>query len=140
MDSNASYAREVERKVGRDNDSLVRGRLLKTPPLVIGQPAEPTQRKREAGAPCRYGHGGNRAPRWPRRRSSHCVLSCFAEGSSARCNRGRTVQVPEQLTLTQRVQVSSPAGPTIQIALTVVAVVVGFGLPGALAERARPTW
>ncbi len=29
MDSNASYAGEVERKVGRDNDSLVRGRLLK---------------------------------------------------------------------------------------------------------------
>src|SRR5712671_938875 len=29
MDSNPSYAGEVERKVGRDNDSLVRGRLLK---------------------------------------------------------------------------------------------------------------
>ena len=29
MDSNASYAGEVARKVGRDNDSLLRGRLLK---------------------------------------------------------------------------------------------------------------
>ena len=39
MDSNASYAGEVERKVGRDNDSLVCGRVLKTPSLVVGQSA-----------------------------------------------------------------------------------------------------
>ncbi len=40
MDSNASFAGEVERKVGRDNDSLPRRQLLKTPPLVAGQSAE----------------------------------------------------------------------------------------------------
>src|SRR5882672_5462971 len=47
-----------------------------------------------------------------RRRSSHCVLSRFAQGSSAWCNRGRIAQVPEQLTLNQRVAGSSPAAPT----------------------------
>src|SRR5437016_1374905 len=36
MDSNACRAREVERKVWRDNDSLLRSLLLKTPQLVIG--------------------------------------------------------------------------------------------------------
>ena len=37
MDSNACRAREVERKVSRDNDSLLRGLLLKTPQLVVGR-------------------------------------------------------------------------------------------------------
>src|SRR6266850_6146706 len=37
MDSNACSAREVERKVWRDNDSLLRSLLLKTPQLVIGR-------------------------------------------------------------------------------------------------------
>jgi len=37
MDSNASRAGEVERKVSRDNDSLRRSLLLKTPQLVIGR-------------------------------------------------------------------------------------------------------
>ena len=37
MDSNACRAREVERKVWRDNDSLLRSLLLKTPHLVIGR-------------------------------------------------------------------------------------------------------
>jgi len=37
MDSNACRAREVERKVWRDNDSLLRSLLLKTPQLVIGR-------------------------------------------------------------------------------------------------------
>jgi len=67
MDSNASYAGEVERKVGRDNDSLVCGRVLKTPPLVVGQSAVSTQRKRGAASPCRYWHWSNCAPKWPRR-------------------------------------------------------------------------
>ena len=75
MDSNASYAREVERKVGRDNDSLVRGRLLKTPTLVVGQSAESTQRKREAAAPRRYWNWSNCAPKWPRRGSSHRIVA-----------------------------------------------------------------
>jgi hypothetical protein len=39
MDSNACRAGEVERKVWRDNDSLLRGQLLKTPQLVVGQSA-----------------------------------------------------------------------------------------------------
>src|SRR6267143_6010075 len=34
MDSNASYGGEVERNVSRDNDFLLCGQLLKTPPLV----------------------------------------------------------------------------------------------------------
>jgi hypothetical protein len=96
MDSNASYAGEVERKVGRDNDSLVPGRLLKTPPLVVGQSAVPTQRKRGAASPCRYCHWSNCPPRWPRRYSSHYVLSRFAQGSPAQCNRGRVAQVSER--------------------------------------------
>jgi len=37
MDSNACRAREVERNVWRDNDSLLRSLLLKTPQLVIGR-------------------------------------------------------------------------------------------------------
>ena len=37
MDSNACRAREVERKVRRDNYSLLRSLLLKTPQLVIGR-------------------------------------------------------------------------------------------------------
>jgi hypothetical protein len=36
MDSNASRAGEVERNVSRDNDFLLRGPLLKMPPLVVG--------------------------------------------------------------------------------------------------------
>jgi hypothetical protein len=56
MDSNASRAGEVERKVWRDNDFLLPGRLLKMSPLFDGQSAESTQRKREAAAPCRYWH------------------------------------------------------------------------------------
>jgi hypothetical protein len=44
-------AGEVERKVWRDNDSLLRGELLKTPQLVVGQSAVSTQRKaRGSGA------------------------------------------------------------------------------------------
>jgi hypothetical protein len=40
IDSNACRAGEVERKVWRDNNSLLRSQLLKTPPLVVGQSAE----------------------------------------------------------------------------------------------------
>jgi hypothetical protein len=36
MDSNASCAGEVERKVWRENDSLLCGQLLKAPQLVVG--------------------------------------------------------------------------------------------------------
>jgi hypothetical protein len=35
MDSNASFAGEVEHNVSRDNDSLLRGQPLKMPPLVV---------------------------------------------------------------------------------------------------------
>jgi len=45
MDSNASRAREVERKVWPDNDFLLPGKLLKMSPLVDGQSAVSTQRK-----------------------------------------------------------------------------------------------
>ena len=50
MDSNASRAREVERKVWWDNDFLLPGRLLKMSPLVVGQSAVSTQRKWGSGA------------------------------------------------------------------------------------------
>jgi hypothetical protein len=37
VDSNASFAGEVERYVSRDNDFLLCSQLLKTPQLVVGQ-------------------------------------------------------------------------------------------------------
>jgi len=37
MDSNASYAREVEHNVSRGNDFVVPGKLLKMSELVVGQ-------------------------------------------------------------------------------------------------------
>jgi hypothetical protein len=49
MDSNASRAGEVERKVWRDNDFLLPGKLLKMP-LVDGQSALSTLRKWGRGA------------------------------------------------------------------------------------------
>jgi hypothetical protein len=42
MDSNASRAGEVERKVWRNNDSLLPGQFLKMSPLVDGQSAVST--------------------------------------------------------------------------------------------------
>jgi hypothetical protein len=45
MDSNASRAGEVERKVWRDNDFLLPGKLRKMSPLVDGQSAVSTLRK-----------------------------------------------------------------------------------------------
>jgi hypothetical protein len=62
MDSNASFAGEVERNVSRDNDSLLRGQFLKTPPLVVDQSGVSTQRKRPAAARCRYWHGATAPP------------------------------------------------------------------------------
>ena len=51
MDSNASRAGEVERKVWQDNDFLLPGKLLRMSPLVDGQSAVSTQRKaRGSGA------------------------------------------------------------------------------------------
>ena len=50
MDSNASRAREVERKVWRDNDFLLPGKLLKMSPLVDGQSAVSTHPKWGSGA------------------------------------------------------------------------------------------
>ena len=50
MDSNASRAGEVERKVWRDNDFLLPGKLLKMSPLVVGQSAVSTLRKWGSGA------------------------------------------------------------------------------------------
>jgi hypothetical protein len=45
MDSNAFRAGEVERKVWRENDFLLPGKLLKMSPLVDGQSAVSTLRK-----------------------------------------------------------------------------------------------
>jgi hypothetical protein len=50
MDSNASRAGEVERKVWRDNDFLLPGKLLRMSPLVDGQSAVSTLRKWGSGA------------------------------------------------------------------------------------------
>jgi len=50
MDSNASRAGEVERKVWQDNDFLLPGKLLKISPLVDGQSAVSTRRKWGSGA------------------------------------------------------------------------------------------
>jgi hypothetical protein len=50
VDSNASRAGEVERKVWRDNDFLLPGKLLKMSPLIDGQSAVSTQRKWGSGA------------------------------------------------------------------------------------------
>src|SRR5205809_7661727 len=74
-DSNACRAGEVERKVWRDNDSLLRGQLLK--PLRL-----------EARAVARRSllALGQLRSKAALTTSSHCVLSCFAQGSSARCN------------------------------------------------------
>jgi len=138
MDSNASRAGEVERNVWWDKDSFAQQPVSQTPPLVVGQSAESTQRKRGASAPCRYWHRSNCAPKSPRRRSSYCVLSRFAQGSLARCNRRSIARVPGRLTLTQRVQSSSLAALTIQVAQTAAAAVIGFTLPGLLAEIASP--
>jgi len=61
MDSNASRAGEVERKVWRDNDFLLPGKLLKMSPLVDGQSAVSTLRKwgirRETAEVFLVGHG-----------------------------------------------------------------------------------
>ena len=54
MDSNASYAGEVERKVWRDNDSLLRGQLLKSRSSLsaspLCQPSESEGQRRPAAA------------------------------------------------------------------------------------------
>jgi hypothetical protein len=52
MDSNASRARKVERKVWQDNDFLRPGQLLKLSPLGDGQSAVSTLRKWGQGACC----------------------------------------------------------------------------------------
>jgi hypothetical protein len=56
MDSNASRAGEVERKVWRDNDFLLPGKLLRMSPLVDGQSAVSTPAEVGAAAPCCYWH------------------------------------------------------------------------------------
>jgi hypothetical protein len=56
MDSNASGAAEVERKVWQDNDFLLPGKLLKMSPLVDGQSAVSTLRKWRQRRPCCYWH------------------------------------------------------------------------------------
>jgi hypothetical protein len=65
IDSNASFAGEVERNVSRDNDFLLCGQLFKTPQLVVGQYAVSSQRKQGSATPCRYWHWGNCAPKSP---------------------------------------------------------------------------
>jgi hypothetical protein len=98
MDSNACRAREVERKVWRDNDSLLRSLLLKTPQLVIGRfrCVNPVKARGSGALSLALEQLEFRSGR---RRTPHCVLSRFAQGSSAWCNRERIAQVPEQLTL-----------------------------------------
>ena len=56
MDNSASFAGEVERNVSPDNDFSLRGQLLETLPLVIGQSAVSTQRKQGSATPRRYWH------------------------------------------------------------------------------------
>ena len=51
MDSNASFAGEVERNVSRDNDFFLRDSFLRTPQLVVGQSAVSSRRKRGSTAP-----------------------------------------------------------------------------------------
>jgi hypothetical protein len=79
MDSNACRAGEVERKVWRDNDSL-----------LLGQSAVSTQRKRRATAmpAVRILTLEQHAPNWPRR-LSHCVLD---QARSPQCHRGCAAQ------------------------------------------------
>jgi hypothetical protein len=64
MDNSASFAGEVERNVSPDNDFSLRGQLLETLPIVIGQSAS-TQRKQGSATPRRYWHWGNCAPKRP---------------------------------------------------------------------------
>src|SRR6266404_4544196 len=117
-DSNACRAGEVERKVWRDNDSLLRSLLLKTPQLVIGRfRCVHPLKARGSGAVSLLALEQLSSEVAPTP-SSHCVLSRFAQGSSAWCNRGRIAQVPEQLTLNQRVAGLSPAAPTIELSGT----------------------
>jgi hypothetical protein len=136
MDSNACRAREVERNVWRDDDSLLRSPLLKTPQLVIGR--FPLCQSSESAGPWRRVATGIGATelRSGRRRSSHCVLSRLAQGSSGWCNRRRIAQVPEQLALNQRSKVrvllyppsKSPKRPPL----------LRLALRSLLAERASP--
>jgi len=56
MDSNASHAGEVERKVWQDNDFLLPGQLLKMSPLVDRPIRCVNPAKAQAAAPCRYWH------------------------------------------------------------------------------------
>jgi hypothetical protein len=65
MDNSASFAGEVERNVSPDNDFPLRGQLLATLPLVIGQSAVSTQRKQGSATPRHYWHWGNCAPKRP---------------------------------------------------------------------------
>ena len=63
MDTNASYAGEVERNVSRDNDFSLRGQFLKIPQVVVGQSAVSNRRKQRSATTCRYWHWGNCAPK-----------------------------------------------------------------------------
>ncbi len=65
MDSNASFAGEVEPNVSRDNDFFLRDSFLRTPQLVIGQSAMSSHRKRGSTVPCLCWHWSNRAPTAP---------------------------------------------------------------------------
>jgi hypothetical protein len=54
MDSSACRAREVERKVWRDNDSLLRSCFSKRRSSLSAGSAVSIQRKGRAAAPCRW--------------------------------------------------------------------------------------
>jgi hypothetical protein len=83
MDSNARRAREVQRKVWRDNDFLLPGKLLQKPPIVVGQSPESARRKaRGSGAGALLALEQLRSGS-PLRCSPHYVLSRFAQASSA---------------------------------------------------------
>jgi len=79
MDSNASRAGEVERKVWRDNDFLLPGKLLKMSPLVDGQSAVSTPRK--WGQRCRVATGIRATALLAERASQYLVIvsSSFTE-------------------------------------------------------------
>jgi len=59
MDSNASFAGEVEPNVSRDNDFFLRDSFLRTPQLVVGQSAMSSHRKRGSTVPCLCWHWSN---------------------------------------------------------------------------------
>ena len=76
MDSNASRAGEVERKVWRGNDSLPPGQFSKRCRSSSAWFGKSTQRERVAAAPCRRSHWSNCAPNRPD--DARAIMYCCA--------------------------------------------------------------